>query len=335
MATTTLPTITDTIDNQFVSTWYDIRPVATDNILAATPIWALLKQKGRFVKQVGGRLIERTVRYALPTVQAVTKGDILGEGEVEVETGAFWEWRYISTAIQRSIFDDQKNAGKFQIKSYLNQRITAAKDAMAQAHETKIFNAHTPNEDGKDLIGLNDIVPPVATRNTGTYGKIARPTTYTSDVPTVGNIWWSPKYKSLSGAIEQTLVSDMKNLYNSIYNNQIPPDIIITDQPTFELYEEYGLDATQVIKNEGNQRLLDLGFEMLQFKGKPMTWTPNIAASNVLMLTSQFIDVVWDPNMWMAMTEWKPIAKQGERLAHILSACVPITDQPRRHGRLS
>lgn len=332
---TTLPTITDTIDNTFVSTWYDIRPVAADNILNATPIWALLKAKGRFIKQVGGRLVERGVRYAVPSPIAVAKGDILGEGETETETAAFWPWRYISIPVQRSIFDDQQNSGPSQIKSYLQMRITAAKDGMIQASETKLFNPHTPNEDGKDFIGLNDLVPPTATRNTGTYGKIARPTTYVNDVPTVGNTWYSPRYKTLSGAIEQTLVSDMKNLYNTIHNNQIPPDIIITDQPTFELYEEYGLDATQIVRNESNQRLLDLGFDILQFKGKTMTWTNNVTASNVLMLTSQFIDVVYDPNMWMSMTEWKPIAKQGERLAHILSAMTLVSNQLRRHGRLS
>jgi hypothetical protein len=331
---TTLPAITETIDNLFVHTWYEIRPEATDNILLATPIWALMKSKGCFVKQVGGRKIERTVRYALPNVTMVKKGSVLGEGEIENKTAAFWNWRYMATAIQRSIFDDQQNAGKFQIQSYLQDRITDAKDTMVQNHETKLFNPHTPLEDGDDFIGLNDMVPPLATRNTGTYGGIARPTTYTNDVPTAGNTWWSPKYKQYSGAIEQTLVTDMKNLYNTVFNQQVPPDIIITDQATFELYEEYGLDATQIVKNEGNQRLLDLGFDILQFKGKPLVWTPNIATNNVLMLTSQFIDIVYDPNMWMSMTEWKPIPKQGERLAHILSAMTMVTPQPRRHGRL-
>lgn len=334
MPVTTLPALTETIDTAFVSTWYDIRAAATDNVLNATPIWSLLKAKGRFIRQVGGRYIERTIRYQVPSPIAVQKGDILGEGETETQTAALWNWRYLSIPVQRSIFDDQKNSGPNQIKSYLADRITAAKDGMIQANESKLFNAHTPLEDGKDFIGLNDIVPPIATRNTGTYGTIARPTTFVNDVATVGNTWWTPRYKSYTGAPEQTLVSDMKNLYNTIHNNQIPPDIIITDQATFELYEEYGLDATQIVKNESNQRLLDLGFDVLQFKGKPMTWTPNITAGHVLMLTSQYIDVVYDPNMWMAMTEWKPIAKQGERLAHILSAATIVTDQPRRHGRL-
>ncbi len=330
----TLPTLTETIDTTFTHTWYEIRPAATDNVLNATPIWALLKAKGAFKRQVGGRFIERTIRYQLPTPVEVQKGDVLGEGEIDTETAAFWEWRYISIHVQRSIFDDQKNAGESQIKSYVQTRITAARDALVQEHERDLFNAHVALETGKALQGLNDLVPPVATRNTGTYGKIARPTTYTNDVPTDGNTFWSPKYKQYTGPVEQVLVSDMNNLYNTVHNQQIPPDIIITDQATFELYTEYGLDATQIVKNEQNQRLLDLGFDVIQFRGKPMIWTPNVATNNVLMLTSQFIDVVYDPNMWMAMTEWKPIAKQDTRLAHILSAMNMVSDQPRRHGRL-
>jgi hypothetical protein len=330
----TLPQITDTVDTTFTHTWYEIRPQATDNILNATVIWALLKAKGCFKKQVGGRFIERTIRYQLPVPVMVQKGDILGEGETETETAAFWTWRYVSMPVQRSIFDDQQNSGPSMIKPYIQSRITAARDGLTQFHESALWNAHDTTEVLKQFQGLNDLVPPVASRNSGTYGKIARPTTYTNDVPTVGNTFWSPKYKQYSGTIEQVLVSDMNNLYNTIHNQQIPPDIIITDQATYELYTEYGLDATQIVMNDNTKRLLDLGFDVIQFRGKPMVYTPNIAVNNILMLTSQFIDVVYDPNMWMAMTEWKPIAKQGERLAHILSAMNMVTDQPRRHGRL-
>jgi hypothetical protein len=79
--------------------------------------------------------------------------------------------------------------------------------------------------------------------------------------------------------------------------------------------------------------MLDLGFEVLRFKGKDLTWTPNIT-DDMLFLNSSHIDVVYDPMIWFSMTEWKYIPKQTERIAHIICTANIISDSLRRHGRL-
>ena len=102
MAISTTPTLTETLNNQFLETWYEIRSKAIDNILNASPVWALLKMKGCFTPQVGGRFIERTIRHTIgPAVIEVQKGSTLGSGEVETETAALWTQRIISTHVQR------------------------------------------------------------------------------------------------------------------------------------------------------------------------------------------------------------------------------------------
>jgi len=53
------------------------------------------------------------------------------------------------------------------------------------------------------------------------------------------------------------------------------------------------------------------------------------------MLTTQFIDVVYDPRLWFDMTEFKPIPLQAERIAHILSTCNVVCSQLRRQGLLT
>src|SRR5829696_4323647 len=110
----TLPTFTKAIDSAFVRTWYDIRAEAIDNVLLATPVWAALKMKGCFKTQVGGTNIEKTIRHTIgPTAKAVRKGVTLPSGEVETKTAAFWNWRYCASHIQRDLFDDQQNNGRF------------------------------------------------------------------------------------------------------------------------------------------------------------------------------------------------------------------------------
>jgi hypothetical protein len=336
---TTLPVQTRTIDDAFVTTWYDIRKDAIDNILNATVLWAALNAAGCLVPQTGSDLITRTVRYGEQAAVEIERGDVLPQGEPELETMAIWRWRTIASHVQRNLFDDQKNNGPNKIKDLVAQKLQAARDGMEQKFESSLTNAIVTGETGKLVQGLNDLVPPSASRTTGTYGGIARPSAYADTgngvfAPSAGNTWWGPKY--LAGTlstIEDDLLTDMKKLFNTVSNNQASPNLIVTTQSVFEIYEEFALDLVQIVKDE-TTRIADLGFEVLRFKGKPIIWAPGITANHMLMLNTDFIEIVYDPSYWFEMTEWKPVPLQPDRIAHIVAFLNMIGTQPRRHGRL-
>ena len=326
---TTLPVLTETIDNAFLHTWYEIRKEAIDNILDATPIWAALKERGCLKTQVGGRFIERTVKYGKETAQEVAKGSIFNQGETELETAAMWVWKYIACHVQRSVFDDQVNNGKFAIKKLVDTRLKAAKDALIEKLETQLFAAYSATaETDKGIQGLNELVPDFANKASAVkYGSLLR-----------SNAWWQANYKAMTTNPEVNLLSDMKNLYNTCSKHIASPNLIITTQEWFELYEDFALDISQIVKEESTH-LADLGFDVLRFKGKPMVWTDSAkqystAYNQMLMLNTDFIEVVYDPDLWFAMSNWKEIPLQSERIAHILCACNVIGTQPRRQGRL-
>ena len=341
---TTLPQLTRTIDNAFLTTWYEIREMAIDNILDATVIWAALMGAGSMTPQVGGRYITRTIRYGEQDAVDVAKGDTLPTGEPELETMARWDWKYIATHVQRSTFDDQQNNGPSKIKDLVGLKLEAARDGLEQRYETVLLSAYSSSETGKGLQGLNDLVPARADSDNGdNYGGIERPQTYTQAAngiytPETGtsnvNPWWGSKYlDGTLASLEDDLLTDIKKLYNSLHNNQAAPNLILTTQTIFEAYEEFALDISQIIKDETN-RLANLGFEVLRFKGKPLIWSPNITANTVMLLNTDFIELVYDPQLWFDMTEFKPIPLQAERIAHIMSAANLIGTQPRRQGRL-
>lgn len=341
---TTLPSWTRALDNQFVETWYDIRPDAVDNILLATPVWAILKQRGCFKGQTGSEFITRTIRYAQGQAPAaVIKGDTLPMGVTETETMARWTFRNTAVNVQRDTITDAENAGKFKIKSYVTKRLNEARDGLVQRSELDTLRTETTDESGKNWQSLLDITPAYANSRTGTYGQIARPGAYAQIAaangvfkpdPASTNPWWGCAYKQLTTPYEVNLLTDMKVMYNSIFNNQEAANLLISDQGLFELYEEFAVDKSQIIKDDTTM-LADLGFEVLRFKGKPWVWTPNMPVNNICFYNTDYIDVEYRSNLWYDMSEWKPIPNQMERVAHILSAGNIITDQPRRHGRLT
>ena len=338
----TLPQYTRTLDDSFVSTWYEIREEAIDNILSATVIWNALMGAGCFTDQVGGEIITRTIGFGRGTAaQRVAKGSVMVPGEPTLDTMAIFNWKYMAGNIQRSAFDDQKNNGPFKIKDYVGRRITAGRDELEQSFETDVIDVFQAAETNR-ILSLNDMIPPVANRTTGTYGGIQRPGSYIAEpngvfVPNPADVnpWWGPKYlPGVLATIDTDLLDDLKKLYNALHKNQVAPNLILTTQTIFEIYETFAIDISQIIKDE-TTRLADLGFEVLRFKGKPVIWADGVSAGTVFMLNTDWIEFVYDPEFWFDMTDCKPGgAFEFDRAAQIVCAGNLISTQLRRHGRL-
>ena len=327
-----LPDITRDIDDEFTHSWYDIRAEAIDNILDANVVTAALRNMGCFVTQKGGLFITRTVRYGQKTATNIKKGDTLSHGEDQIETMARWDWKYTEAHAQRSLMDDQKNSGPTRIKSLVKTKLTAAREALDRKWETNLFAAvNTAGSAAeisacrleRDPNSLHNILPTSTYHDSGHhFGHI-----------TLDNTWWRANYKTANDPSILNLIPDMTNLYNTCGKNKSYPTLIVTDQTLFEVYENSALDATQIVKNVGTH-LADLGYTVLQFKGKPMVWTGDITAYTMFMLNTDWIEIVYDPGLWFDMTAWKEIALQTERIAHIICAMNMICTQPRRQGFL-
>jgi len=346
----TLPSLTESIDDQFVSTWYEIRKDAIDNILDSNIITAALREQGCFTPQVGGRFITRTIKYGTKSSTDIGKGSTLSSGEDDIETMAMWTWRYSHTHIQRSMVDDQVNSGPSAIKSLVATKLQAARDALDTGIETDFTQDNATASAGAfDATsvaleqshtapqGLFSVTPREANWDASEYyGTILRDSTNTwwrrqgnKDTAGTGDIWDTPR--------DIYLLANMRSTFNYCGRGSDFPNLLITDQPTFELYEDFAEDKTQIIR-QTSTNLANLGFEVLQFKGRPIVWSPTFGTSgygkagDMLFLNTKYIEIVYDPNMWFEMTKWKEIPLQAERIAHIFIAWNMICSQPRRQG---
>ncbi len=348
-----LPTLTRTLDDDFVNTWYEIRPEAIDNILTSNVFSLALKENGCFVPQVGGEYITRTIGYGTKSTQTFSEGSVLTQEVKKLDTLARWDWRYFLVDINRSLIADNKNAGKFKIKDYLTRRIEAAKDALAAGMETDLFRwgAYNPSDEDDSFNGIYDICPNItaeAAVGTGTASGTYATGTSNGTISRT-NTWW----RNFAGADSQTenvgnrlldinnpyslnLVPDLRHCFNTVNANQEAPNFIIMDQAIYEAYEDEVGDKQQIVRTGFSKKAADLGFVTMTFKGATMTYSSKLDSSgHIFLLNLNHIEFVYNPNMWFDMTNWKENTNQLERVAYI--ACMTpglITDQPRRHGVL-
>ena len=218
---TQLPDFVRKVDDSFVTTWYEIREEAIDNILDATVMWLALREHNSLTPQTGGEIITRTIRYGKKDKQNIAAGKTLKQSVAKRETMAWWDWKYIAIDINRSLFDDQKNAGPSKIKDYVTTRLSQSRDDIIQGLERDLFSWANAFED--QINGLFDVVP------VNTYDAAGMPQIDPEgDAPTWGtgtwgnqqrsNDWWQTVRPTGTppASPETNLRSDMTFLFNRI-----------------------------------------------------------------------------------------------------------------------
>ena len=350
----TLPELTRRLDDDFVNTWYDIRDMAVDNILEATVFSLALREYGVLKPQIGGEFgWTDTVGYGKKTSQRFQEGSTLDQSAPELDTFAKLDWRYFCVDINRSLIDDSKNMGKFQIKSYLTRRMEAARNALIQDLEMYLMQWGAFYATPLQINGLWDIVAPVValSSNVDSVSAVANSDTYASGTSNGGisraNTWFrnwvqyddasASKANKIAGPTnepyELNLVADLDHMYNSITNNQESPNFIMTTQDIFEAYGAETRDKQQIVRTGFSKMAADLGFDTFTFRGATFSYNQQMPALHVVMLNMNYIEMNYHPNVWFEMTNWKETANQFERVAYIVCMTPGLaTSQPRRHG---
>lgn len=348
---TTLPTLTRTIDDDFVNTWYEIRAMVIDQVTEATIFWAALKNFGCLKTQDGGEYITRTVRYGQKSTQRFSKGAILDQSVPKLDTMARWDWRFFLVDVNRSLIDDAKNSGPYKIKDYLMARLEAAKDALTQDLETYITQWGAYYSGDPQPNALYDICPNYTAESAvgdGSASDSQASGTSNGNIDRAANAWWR-NWVAYNGAAESKaafiagdttepysvgLVPDLRHFYNCVNANQEAPNFILMDQDIYEAYEDEVSDKLQIVRNSFTRQAGDLGFEAITYKGATMSYSSKLASSkHVFLLNMNHIELVYDPMLWFAPTNWKETSNQLESVMYIV--CMTpglITAQPRRHG---
>ena len=356
----TLPQWTKTLDDAFVNTWYEIRADVIDNILDATILTAALRNFNCLKPQVGSKIVTRTIGYGEKSTQRFDKGTVLEQSVPDLDTMAEWNWRYFTCDVNRTLVDDATNTGKFQIKSYVARRLEATRDACTQDLEKYYNQWGAAYNAPKQPNGIYDIVP-LATAEAAASDYDAD-TQNASDSYGSGtsngkidrsNNWWknwvmysgasAADSTKIAGATNApyalNLVPDMRHMFNKVRAQAQAPNFIYMNQDIYEAYEDEAEDKRQIVQSTFTKKAIDLGFDAYTFKGATMTYGSRFACStaklHVLMLNMNYVEMVYQPNVWFDLVGWKDTPNQFEKVNYMVCMTTGIiTAQPRRHGAM-
>ena len=310
-------TQTQNIDNLYIAAWQKRLPTTVDQIFTATAFWEWLKKKGGLKSDAGGSFIEVPLSYAKnETITWLKRGGTVPITDTEILTAAKYDWKYVAISIVRFWQDEQKYLpNKHRFLNLVESKLQNAENSLVDAFETALFAAGS----GDDLDGLGTYIPDDPT--SGTVGGI--------DAGTYS--WWQSNTTNATGKSMATYLRPyMRTMMNNCSKNRKndTPDIIVTTQTIFENYEDQLTDFFRFEKGTP-----DLSWPNILFRNAPIVWSPSCPSQKMFFINTKYLYLIYDPNYWFEMTEWKPIPEQpNDRVAQITCTCNIVSSRRASQG---
>lgn len=319
------PSLTEQLDSLYTTTWQKMRPKAVDNIFKATPFWYWLYKNGRIRRESGGRWIGQPLMYAKNTsVKSLAPGGKIDIVQTDPLTTAAFQWKLIAGSLVRLHQEDTENTGKDAIMSLADSKLKNLELSMIDALETMCFGDGSGNG-GLDFDGLGLLVS--ATPTVGTVGGIDR--------SVAGNAWWRNFYRAKddTGMItgDNTYAFNFRKTYNQVSVGNDHPTLILAGLDVYEGYESQLVPMMRIYDGT----MGDAGFEALKFKGAAITFSPSAVAGGAHFLNERYIQLVVNTHADFAMTDWKPIPDQLDRVAQVVLKGNITISNARMHGLVS
>jgi len=314
------------------STMENYEETLADNVFRSNVTLAKMKEKGQITEQDGGSRIVQPLLYGRnKTIQSYNGYDRFKVEPSDGISAAVYEWRQVGGTITISRKENRMNSGKAQLFNLLEKKIMQAEMTLQENVNGQLINAFEPGNSGKDLTPLNMIVS--ADPTSGAAANLGG----ISTAPTAGNDFWKNQVLTSSATTASELKWEFYRLYNLCSRGGMNkrPDLALTDQITFELYEA-SLDAQQRYVDESTA---DLGFENLKLKGATLAWeevmpdvqnqqkfeiddefdgSSNPATGSLMMMTTEFLELVVDSQTRFKTTEFKDATDQDASIAKLL-----------------
>lgn len=298
-------------DSVLSTTLANYRPTLEDNIFKANPLlyWlagqypavpnAQNQSRGQKKTLPGGESIVIPLMYEQnTTVTNYSKYSPIDVTPQEGITSARFTWKQMAASISISGLEEAQNAeSDTRIINLLEAKTKQAEMSLGEQMDSQFFGA---GGDGTlAFTGLQSIVS-----TTGTLGGISR----------TGNPWWQAKVATSAGSFAAGGLAAMRTKFNDVSKGPDHPDLIMTDQTTFERYE----NILQPQERFTDSKTADGGFQNLKFKDAVVMYDFYCTAGSMYFLNSKYLNWNVHKDVDFATTAFVKPDNQDARVAQIL-----------------
>ncbi len=223
----------------------------SDNVSEHNALLNRLKEKNKIRPITGGSKILEELEYGAGDAVWYSGYDTITYNPKQLFTAAEYQLKLCAVPIAVSGEELLKNMGEEQVANLFEKRVDNAVKTMKNQMARSIYSDGT-GSNGKEIGGLGLLVADAPT--TGTVGGIDRSAT--------GNEFWRNK-STTTALTADNIASEMNKMYLSLTRGTDKPDLIVTDDTMFSLYEQTLIP----LQRYTDPKVADTGFASLKFKG--------------------------------------------------------------------
>jgi len=301
-------------------------PKVQDNIYNSSALLKTLFIDGRVKEYLkGGRKIVEPLRYAKMGASGTYSGwDVFDVTPPDNLTASEYTWGNYYASIAISGDDEDQNMGDAQVVNLLSERTQEAEDKLKDDLTTDIYSG----TGSKGIIGLDEAV------GTGTYGGIAGGT-YS---------WWQAGASSTAHTRAQLIDStDTTHFINILFQaadrsclhkNEVP-NLIVTTPLIWDIYESTLQAIARYPKTDRGRMIADAGFDVLEWRSRPILKDELCPAGYVYFLNTNFIKIYVHPQKNFKFTGFKVPTNQDGRIGQVLLKTQLTLNNRRMHYKFS
>lgn len=278
-----------------------------DNIYDESALLKILMMD-ESVKMVGGRKVVEPIKYAKTTAVGAYSGyDTFDMTPPDHITAAEFNWgRYYAT-VSISGEEEDENKGEAAVLNLLSEKVDDARMALKDKLGDDIY----AGTDTKGIIGLASAVD-----SADTYGGIA-----VADFS-----GWAAGEDSTSYTRAQLEDSSQDNYIHKLFQAADrsclhlgrQPNLIVTTPLIWDIYESTLAAQQRFLKTKRGQKIADAGFDVLEWRSRPVVKDEKCTAGSVFFLNTEFMKLRIDPNKNFKFTGFKEPTNQDARAGQIL-----------------
>ena len=288
-----------TFDDPFLAVWSGRTMPEFMDRMDESEIPDVGEMEGNGIRELdGGIVIQIALRVARNnTVKFIAPSGSLETTTAEPATVALFNWRTIAGTVSVSQIDVGRNQGQAQLFDYVDTLVMDLKESIVNRFATALYQDGT-GDNGLAITGLQALISETPT--TGTVGGINR----ANEV-----FWRNEATDHLNAAFS---IGDIRNMFLTTSSGTDHADLIVTDQVTFEAWENDMSPQQQQIQNKA---MAQLDFIHHNYKGvTPVVFSEFCPLGSIFFLNKKWLKLVLNRNMRFSMDEdnWTSKPEQAQ-----------------------